>query len=137
MLLEHNDALEFGDSKTNLVLHNDSFGLAFRCHLRDNEVSSHARALAESNAFSECSIGFSYEPHDAEIRTISKTDVLFVNKGSIHEISFVKAGAVKQTHAVIADADKCEPLWSDCKSLKFELDNKYTELQRTLRKLIT
>jgi hypothetical protein len=58
---------------------------------------------------------------NAEIRTISKTDVLFVNKGSIHEISFVKAGAVKQTHAVIADADKCEPLWSDCKSLKFEL----------------
>jgi HK97 family phage prohead protease len=57
MLMHHNADLEFGDSKRNLILHSDAYGLAFRCHLRNAEISSHVRALAESKAYSECSIG--------------------------------------------------------------------------------
>jgi HK97 family phage prohead protease len=135
MLMEHDDALEFGDSKTNLILHSDDFGLAFRCHLRSDEISRHVVKLAESKAFLDCSIGFSYRASDTYTRTVSKTEVLFIRKAEIQEISFLRAGACSETSAVLEDADKCGALFEDCKSMRLVRDNKFNHLMRTLRDL--
>jgi HK97 family phage prohead protease len=135
MLLEHNDALEFGDSKSNLILHADEYGIAFRCHLRKDEISNHVRALAESKAFLDCSIGFAYSEADTTTRTVSKTDVLFIAKGELQEISFLKAGACPETNAILANAKDCGPLFSDCKSQRLVSDNKFTQVMRQLRDL--
>jgi HK97 family phage prohead protease len=135
MLLEHDDALEFGDSKSNLILHADTYGIAFRCHLRDDPISLQVRALADSKAFTECSIGFSYAASNTETRAVSMTDVLFIYKATLHEISFLKAGACPETNAGIEDVNNLGPLFLDCKSLRLVSDNKFTEVMRRLRNL--
>jgi HK97 family phage prohead protease len=135
MLLEHDSALEFGCTKTNLILHSDEYGIAFRCHLRNDEISRHVRALAESKAYSEVSIGFSYRACDTVTRTVSKTEILFINKATLQESSFLKAGACEQTHAVLADMKNCNHLFEDCKTSRFVSDSKFEELRRTLEKL--
>jgi HK97 family phage prohead protease len=136
MLMEHNDALEFGDSKSNLILHTDDYGVAFRCHLRDDEISNHACDLAESKAYTECSIGLLYYPKDAETRIVSKTSVTFIHRAEFNEVSLVKTGACPQTHAVIENETNCRALFQDCNDKKLMRDNSFEHLQRTLRKLI-
>jgi HK97 family phage prohead protease len=135
MLLEHNDALEFGDSQTNLILHNDDYGVAFRCHFRDDEISGYAYDLASSAAYTECSIGFVCDPSDAETRLISKTKVQFIHRAELREISLLRAGACPQTNAAIKDADSCRPLFVESKDQQLVRDNKFAELQRSLRRL--
>src|ERR1700730_10462852 len=46
-LLEHNDALEFGHSRQNLILHSNETGISFRVHLRNDPISFQVRALVE------------------------------------------------------------------------------------------
>jgi HK97 family phage prohead protease len=135
MLLEHNDALNFGDSKSNLIVHADDYGIAFRCHLRNDEISSHVRALAESKVFLDCSIGFTYAASDTTTRTIRTTEVLFLTKCTLHEISFLKAGACPQTSAMLADMKNCGPLFVDCKQSRLVSDNKFAHVIRQLRNL--
>ena len=134
MLLEHDDSLCFGDNRSNLILESDQFGLAFRCHLRKDKISAHVTALALSKAFLDCSIGFEYRASDTTVRTISKTEVTFITKATLQEISYLRAGACEQTSAVLEDADKVGPsLWEDCKASRLVNDNKFTHLMRTLR----
>jgi hypothetical protein len=106
----------------------------FRCKPR-NASPTREKDVSRLNAWAECSIGFSYRASDTTTRTISKTEVLFIYKGTIQEISFLKAGAVSETHAVLADMKDSQHLFLDCKSLKFRSDNKMAEVIRRLQKL--
>jgi HK97 family phage prohead protease len=133
MLLEHSDAMEFGCSKSNLILESCEYGLAFRCHLRRDEISKQVTALAESKTFLDCSIGFAFRKSDSSTRIIGGHSVLLIHKATLEEISFLRAGQVEQTSASLADADKCEPLFKDMARLVSE--NKFVHLMRTLRDL--
>ncbi|SHN71578.1 HK97 family phage prohead protease [Bradyrhizobium erythrophlei] len=133
MLLEHNDDLEFGNSQSNLILHADEYGVAFRCHLRKDKISEHVTALAQSKAFLDCSIGFTYAASNTTTHTVSQNPVHFISKGELQEISFLRAGACPETNATLEDADKCGPLFSDCKASRLVSDNKFNHLIRTLR----
>ena len=133
MLLEHDDALCFGDSKSNLILEADQYGVAFRCHLRKDDISKHLTALAQSKAFLDCSIAFEYRASDATVRTISKTEVTFITKATLQEVSYLRAGACPETSAVLEDADKCDLLLADCKAGRLVWDNKFAHVMRTLR----
>jgi HK97 family phage prohead protease len=87
--LQHKPALVFGDTRSNLILHSDDYGLWYRCHLRDDKISRHVEALVASKAFTEMSAGFSYSDADAETRKIGKHDVTIVRKAILREASLV------------------------------------------------
>jgi HK97 family phage prohead protease len=135
MLLEHNDALEFGHNRQNLILHSNETGIAFRCHLRNDPISFQVRALVEAKAFLDCSIGFSYKASDTTTRTVSKTEVLFVNKATLLEGSLLKAGACAKTSVTLKDVKDCEPLYVECTKSSFASDNAFTDVIRRLRDL--
>jgi HK97 family phage prohead protease len=134
MLMHHDAKLEFGDTNRNLILHSDESGLAFRCHLRNDEISSHVRALAESKAYSECSIGV--EVIQSDTLRIRNTDVNVIREGRVHEISFVKTGCVLDTHAVLKNVKDCDHLFKECASKQVLVDSKFETLQRALRNLM-
>jgi HK97 family phage prohead protease len=133
MLMHHDAGLEFGNTKQNLILHSDDFGLAFRCHLRNDEISSHVRALAESKAYSECSIGV--EIVKSETLRIRDTDVNVIREGRVHEISYVRTGCVLDTHAVLKNVKDCQPLFKECESKQVLVDSGFEVLMRALRNL--
>jgi HK97 family phage prohead protease len=133
MLMHHDTNLEFGDTKRNLILHSDEYGLAFRCHLRNDEISSQVRALAESKAYSECSIGV--EILESETLRIRDTDVTLIREGKVHEISFVQTGCVLDTHAVIKNAKDCQPLFKECASKSVLVDSSFEVLMRAMQNL--
>ena len=133
MLMHHQPELDFGDTERNLILHSDSYGLAFRCHLRNDEISYHVRELAESKAYSECSIGV--EIINSETLRIRNTDVHVIREGRVHEVSFVKSGCVHDTHAVIKNVKDCDLLSKECAAKSVLVDSKFEVLMRALRKL--
>ena len=133
MWLEHNESLRLGDTKTNLDLFSDDYGLHFRLRLDDSEISWHARSLVASKAYTECSIG--YDRAKTGTREIDGKQVLFIYQARLEEVSLVQNGAVKTTHATVNDLDQCGSLADDCKSMKFRCDNAYVELERALRRL--
>jgi len=133
MLMHHDANLEFGDTKRNLILHSDDYGLAFRCHLRNDEISHHVRSLAESKLYSECSIGV--EILKSETLRIRDTDVNLIREGRVHEISFVKTGCVLDTHAVIKDVKDCQPLFKECASKSVLVDSSFEVLMRAMQNL--
>jgi HK97 family phage prohead protease len=130
--MDHDRFLKLGDTRNNLEIYSDDMGLHFRLRLDNTELSSHARALVESKAYTECSIG--YDQGRTEKREVAGQDVLFILQARLEEISLVPSGAVKATHAQISDVDNCRSLEHDCKSMKFRCDNSYAELQRALRR---
>jgi HK97 family phage prohead protease len=133
MLMHHDANLNFGDTKRNLILHSDSYGLAFRCHLRNDEISHHVRALAESKMYSECSIGV--EILKCETLRIRDTDVNVIREGRVHEVSFVQTGCVLDTHAVIKDAKDCQPLFKECATKQVLVDSSFEVLMRAMQNL--
>jgi HK97 family phage prohead protease len=133
MWIDHDRALKLGDTRSNLELFSDEFGLHFRLRLNNTELSSHAQALVESKAYTECSVGF--DSGKTELREIDGHSVLYILQARLEEVSIVPAGAVKATHAQISDIENCESLERDCKSLRFRSDNAYAELQRALRRV--
>ena len=135
MWMEHDSNLAFGDTRTNLILHSDDWGLWFRCHLRGDKISKHVQALAESKAFSEVSVGFSYHHSDSEIRTIGRHDVVIIKKANLAECSFLEAGACPTTNASLVDAKDCGALFEDCRSLRMRVDNAADDFLRKLRQL--
>jgi HK97 family phage prohead protease len=130
--IDHDKTLKVGDTTTNLELYSDDFGLHFRLRLDNTELSSHARALVESKAYTECSIG--YDQGTTELREIGGYSILYILQARLEEVSLVPTGAVKATHAQVNDMEKCGSLEHDCKSMKFLCDNSYEELQRALRR---
>src|SRR5580692_7775149 len=56
-LLEHNDALEIGCTRTNMLLESNDTGIAYRIHLRSDPISFQVRAMVDVKAFLDCSIG--------------------------------------------------------------------------------
>jgi HK97 family phage prohead protease len=132
MWIDHDKSLRLGDARTNLDLYSDDFGLHFRLRLDNTELSSHARALVESKAYTQCSIG--YDQGKTETREVEGHSVLYILQARLEEISVVPAGAVKATHAQVNDIENCRSLEHDCKSLKFLCDNSFAELQRALRR---
>jgi HK97 family phage prohead protease len=135
MWLQHNPNLVFGDSKSNLILESDDYGLWFRVHLRTDTISKHVVALAESKAFTEVSVGFSYRHSDSEIRTISGREVVIIKKATLAECSLLEAGACPATNASLVEADKCGALFEDCRSLRMVNDNAFDDVMRKLRRL--
>ena len=119
-------------TQTNLELHSDDFGLHFRLRLDESNLAGHARALVESKAYTEMSVA--YEIGKAVTKEIDGTEVLFILQARLEEVSLVPSGAVKSTHAMINDIDNCGSLANDCKSMKFQYDNSYVELQRALQR---
>jgi HK97 family phage prohead protease len=85
--LQHNPALVWGDTRKNLILHSDSYGLWYRCHLRTDTISKHVHALVSSKAYTEMSVGFSYSESDAETLKIGGHDVVVVKKAILRECS--------------------------------------------------
>ena len=75
-----------------------------------------------------------YEIGKAVTKEIDGTEVLFILQARLEEVSLVPSGAVKSTHAMINDIDNCGSLANDCKSMKFQYDNSYVELQRALQR---
>jgi HK97 family phage prohead protease len=135
MWIDHDKSLKIGDSRTNLELHSDEYGLGFRLRLDNSTLASHARSLVESKAYTEMSVGYDHVKTDT--REIGGKSVLFILQARLQEISLVQAGCVTTTHAQISDIDTCGSLALDCKSMKFRVDNSYAELQRKLRNLTT
>jgi HK97 family phage prohead protease len=134
-LLEHNDALEFGDTKSNLILESNDTGIAYRIHLRNDEISRHVRALVEARQYFDTSIGFSYRASDAVERTISKTALLFINKATLIEGSILKAGACEKTSVTLKDMKDCDPLFVECAKSSFSCDSAFADVMRQLRNL--
>jgi HK97 family phage prohead protease len=130
--IDHDRSLKLGDTRTNLELYSDDFGLHFRLRLDNTELSSHARALVESKAYTECSVGF--DSGKTELREIEGHSVLYILQARLEEVSLVPAGAVKATHAQVNDIENCRSLEHDCKSMKFRCDNSYASLHRALRR---
>jgi HK97 family phage prohead protease len=128
--IDHNKTLKLGDTRRNLELISDEAGLHFRLRLDNTELSSHARALVESKAYTECSIGF--DSGKTELREIEGHSVLYILQARLEEVSLVPAGAVKATHAQVNDIENCDSLEQDCKSMKFRYDNSFAVLQRAL-----
>jgi HK97 family phage prohead protease len=131
----HDSNMVFGDTRSNLILHSDSYGLWFRVHLRTDTISKHVLALVESKAFTEMSVGLSYSEADAETRKIGGRDVTIVRKAILRECSLVAAGACLATNASLVDAKDCRPLFEDCKSLRMRVDNAADDFMRKLRRL--
>jgi HK97 family phage prohead protease len=134
-LLEHNDALEIGCTKSNLLLHSNQTAICFRLHLRTDEISRHARALVESRAMLDTSIGFSYAASNTEERTVSNTKLLFISKAALIEGSLVRAGACDRTSVVLKKAKDCQPLFVEAETSKFVSDNAFTDVIRKIRNL--
>lgn len=133
--LQHNPALVWGDTRKNMILESDSYGLWYRVHLRTDEISKHVHALVESKAFTEMSVGFSYHHADAETLKIGGHDVVVVKKATLRECSLVEAGACLATNAAIVDAKDCGPLFADCRSLRMRVDNAADDFLRKLRRI--
>jgi HK97 family phage prohead protease len=135
MWMQHNPGLVFGDTRSNLILHSDDFGLWFRVHLREDKISSHVQALAESKAFTEVSVGFSYLHSNSEVRKISGHEVVIIKRTNLTECSLLEAGACLSTNASIVDVAKCKPLFEECRSLAMRGDNAADDFMRKLRRL--
>jgi HK97 family phage prohead protease len=133
--LQHNPALVWGSTKSNLILESTSYGLWWRVHLRSDEISRHVEALVASHAMSEVSVGFSYAASDAETLKIGKHDVTVIKKATLRECSLVEAGACLGTNASIVDVKDCRSLWEDCKSLSMRSENAFEDVMRKLRRL--
>jgi HK97 family phage prohead protease len=134
-MLEHNPALEFGCTRTNMLLESSDTGICYRIHLRNDEISRHVRALVEAKLFLDTSIGFSYSASDTFERTVSKTEVLFITKATLLEGSLLKAGACERTSVVLKNVKDTEPLFIECETSKFKSDNAFTDVMRQLRNL--
>jgi HK97 family phage prohead protease len=131
----HDSKMVFGDTRSNLILHSDSYGLWYRCHLRNDEISNHVQALVASKAFTEMSAGFSYAASDAETLKIGKHDVVVIKKATLREASLVEAGACLATNATIVDVAKVGQLFEDCRSLRMRTDNAADDFLRKLRRI--
>jgi HK97 family phage prohead protease len=134
-LLEHSEALEIGHNRQNLILHSNETGIAFQIHLRDDLISNHVRELVEAKLFLDCSIGFSYRASDTEERTVSKSQVLWINKATLLEGSILKAGACATTSVTLKSAKDCDHLFIEATKPSFACDNSYTDVIRQLRNL--
>jgi HK97 family phage prohead protease len=130
--LQHNPALVWGDTRKNLILHSDSYGLWYRCHLRTDTISKHVHALVESKAFTEMSVGLSYHHADAETRKIGGRDVTIIRKAILRECSLVEAGACLATNASIVEVAKVGPLFQ---TTTLKMDNAADDFLRKLRQL--
>jgi hypothetical protein len=68
------------------------------------------------------------------VRT-SRSTTAVITKGTLNEVSYLRAGACEQTSAVLEDADKVGLLFEDCKTSRLVSDNKLAHVMRTLQQL--
>jgi HK97 family phage prohead protease len=132
--VDHKSQLKLGDTRTNLELYTDDYGLAFRLRLDDSELAERACALVKNKQKTECSIGFDLAK--TVTREIDGKSIIVILQARLEEISLVFSGAMSDspTHAMVNDIEKCGSLADDCKSMKFRSDNSFAELQRKLRR---
>lgn len=130
-LLDHDDKLECGCTDTNLQLLTDANGVAFRLRLSESELAHHARTLAEAKLYTAMSIGY----FDAKYETkyIDGYAVQYIYSAHLGEISFLKAGAVRTTHAELCDTRQAGSLLEETKNGKFLSDGSFAVLIRALQ----
>lgn len=109
----------------------DEQALKFRVHLDDSEIAGHARDLVSSGLYTQASL--SWHSSKTVTRTIDGTDVTFILQGTLTHIALVPAGAITTTHVQVSKLNDCKSLAED--SLRFQSDNAFTELRRSLRRL--
>jgi HK97 family phage prohead protease len=93
-----------GDTDSNLELVDTDIGLSFRLKLSPEN-------LARLNGRKQMSV--CYTERDVEVRSVNDENVRFIKAASLLEISACFNPAVKQTYAVVRDADTTSRLRDD------------------------
>jgi HK97 family phage prohead protease len=112
-LLNHDDNKCVGSTDDGLELYADRWGIAFRFRLPDTPLGREVKLLAESEMLQAMSIGFDHMR--VEYKQIEGENVCLLHDGELHEISFLKRGAVRDAYCALVDEDECGPtLAGDC-----------------------
>jgi len=102
-IIEHDEAKVVGTTADVLELRSDRNGLGFKCFLPYTPEGSVAYDMV--NQAVRCSMSVSYEVRVDEVRNIDGHDIRFIRDAELNEISFVKAGAVREAFAVKHSSD--------------------------------
>jgi HK97 family phage prohead protease len=130
---DHDESVTISTTRNGLILLGDEYGVAMRLHVPRTALGAKAVALVRSNQRQALSVGVTM--HDCDSQIIDGVEIVIVKRATLREVSLVLKGACEPAFAILVDADGCQTLEQDCKSLRVLSDGAYVALMRAVRKL--
>jgi HK97 family phage prohead protease len=120
---------------TGLEFANTLDGLAFRFPLDSDSATAGAIRDCLDDSKKACvSVGCRIE--ESNFTKSGSTDVEWVLKAKLEEVSLVKQGAVPETFVALVDLDDCEPdLWSEARSSRFRTEKIHANISAKVRRI--
>jgi len=134
-LIAHDEEQLVSTTESNLQIHSDKYGIAFRLSFPNTPIGHKAQSFAAAKSHTGMSIG--YGKAKSHVEEVDGISVEVITKAELYECSLCPEGAVKQAYAVLEYPEKCGSLSQDCADKKLLLDGDYVAVMRALTKLET
>jgi HK97 family phage prohead protease len=131
---DHDESVTITTTRGGLVLLSDDYGIAMRVIVPRTPLGRKAVALCKSNDRQALSIGVTMD--DSSDVEIDGSTIEVVTRATLAEVSMVKRGACGPAYCVLIDADNCDSLATDSKSLRVLTDGAAAGVSRALGNLL-
>jgi hypothetical protein len=133
LLLNHDWEQCVGGSKDRLLIHAGEKEMVFRFLIGKSD-KFFSDIADDYESYFPISIGYGYQPTNAEIEVIDGVKVTSIVEASLREISILnKAPAMHSTYGRVATWEACNGLQEDYELGRFRLIGKFVSLQRAIR----